>query len=281
MKYLKITEDNLEEYAALLPPDMAECIGREYCRAVTLAEAGEDGPVLVYELKNADEEEEDTAAELLWMHFAGVKEAEALLEAYREAAAEEEVARTSYEFTEYDEDLKEALTAAGFTAYERESRDLVVSLEELAAHPVAKGREPSYIAGLEELMVRQYRRGIMDCLFHKRKGVYEDLASLPMSFFDEQVSSCVMADGRTNGFLLVHALPSGQLVVGYMCAFEPDMKLNLAMMIRRSIQAAASKYPADTRVILRRHNEATANLTAKLFPKKTGATALAGEREEE
>ena len=281
MNYHKITGDNLEEYTDLLPPDIAECIGREYFRAIALGETGENRSVLVYELKNADEEEEATTAELLWLHNSGDRPAGELLEAYKEAAAEEEVTRTAYEFAGCDEELKQALEAAGFTAEERESRDLVVSLEEIAALPVARGRVPSYITSLEGLMVRQYRRGIMDSLFHKKRGVYEDLASLPMTFFDIQVSGCVLADGRTNGFLLVHALPSGQLIVGYMCAFEPDMKVNMAMMIRRSIQAAAVKYPADTRVILRRYNEATANLTAKLFPDKKGAVVLAGEREEE
>jgi len=101
-----------------------------------------------------------------------------------------------------------------------------------------------------------------------------------MSWFEQDVSSCVQTDGKATGFLLVHKTESDKLVVELLFAMEPDATINLLQMIRYSVNAAAEKYPPETEVILKRHDGNSKALINKLFPDKKGAEALAGEREE-
>ncbi|MCR5094885.1 MAG: hypothetical protein K6B72_13035 [Lachnospiraceae bacterium] len=279
MDPVKISEDNLEEYSELLPPDIAENMSRDFYRGVALG-GSDAGAAAVWELRDADGESADTTSEMKWLFQRDEESGQELLKSYRKAAAEEFVVRTFYEFPADAEGCRELLAAGGFSVEEKEGRDVVTTIGELNALAIAKGKVPSHVQGVGELTIRQYRRGIMDCLFHGHKGMLQDLAKLPMNYFDQEVSSCVFLDDKVNGFLLVHEMPSGPVFVNYMCAFEPEMRTNLALMIRRSIQKAAEKYPAETAVILRRYNEATKKLVEKLFPGKKGEMVIAGERKE-
>lgn len=279
MDRIKITEDNLETYRALIPEDVAENIGREYYRGVALGE-GDPEAALIWEIKNADEEDKETTSEVVWAYRRSADEGGDLFAAYSKEAGYEEVVRTWFELPGEDRELQDFFEDAGFSTKLREGRDVIVSVGDLSELSIARGKVPSYVMGLGELMVRQYRRGIMDCLIHRGKGIHEDLAQLPMGFFDQEISSCVMMDDKVDGFLLVHVLPSGAILISFLCSLGPDSRINMAMMMRRSIQMAAKQYPANTRVILRRHDEASEKLAAKLFPKKKGETVLGGERME-
>ena len=279
MELVRINENNLGELEERIPPDVAENIGREYYRGIATADGdASDGAALVWELKNA-EALENKSAELIWMSDPSGQYGEELLAEFRGEAGEENLKRTFFELPP-DEDLKELLTDQGFPVEEREGKDLYVSIRELSSHGIASGKVPGYVMGLGELLARQYRRGIMNCLFNSRKGVLEDLAYLPMSWFDQEVSSCIMTDGKASGFFLVHETPSGILKVEFLFAFEPDAQTNLFYMVRRSIQAAAEKFSPETLVRLPRHNDAAMRLTQKLLPGKKGLPVMAGEREE-
>ena len=279
MELVRITENNLEELEDRIPPDVAENIGREYYRGIATADGNaSESAALIWELKNA-EADENKAAELIWMSDPSGEYGEELFSEYKGEAEEEALERSFFELPP-EEELKALFTDQGFSVEEREGTDLYVSLKELSSHAIASGKVPDYVMGIGELLVRQYRRGIMNCLFNNRKGVLEDLAYLPMGWFDQEVSSCIMTDGRASGFLLVHETPSGLLKVEFMFAFEPDAQTNLIYMVRRSIQAAAEKFSPETQVLLPRHNEATMRLTGKLFPGKKGLTVMAGERGE-
>ena len=279
MELVRINENNLGELEERIPPDVAENIGREYYRGIATADGdASDGAALVWELKNA-EALENKSAELIWMSDPSGQYGEELLAEFRGEAGEENLERTFFELPP-DEDLKALLTDQGFSVEEREGKDLYVSIRELSAHGIASGKVPGYVMGLGELLARQYRRGIMNCLFNSRKGVLEDLAYLPMSWFDQEVSSCIMTDGKASGFFLVHETPSGILKVEFLFAFEPDAQTNLFYMVRRSIQAAAEKFSPETLVRLPRHNDAAMRLTQKLLPGKKGLPVMAGEREE-
>ena len=279
MGFERITPENLEVYRDLIPEDVAENIGRPCYRGISLG-GDEPDTALIWELQDADEDREETSSEIVWLCAPGTEEGRELFRAYREAAEEERGTQTFFELP--GDDLPAGLLAdEGFSPEQKEGRDVTVSVGELGELLLAKGRVPSYILNLGELMVRQYRRGIMDALFHQKKGIMEDLAYLPMDFFEPDISSALMTDGKISGFLLVHVLPSGKLLLSLLCGFGPDTRVDLAMMIRRSIQAAVQKYPADTRVILRRHNDASMRLASMFFPDKKGETVTTGTRRED
>ncbi|MCR5502812.1 MAG: hypothetical protein K6F53_07370 [Lachnospiraceae bacterium] len=276
----RITEENVQEYMDHLSPDMAESMGREYFRGIGLKENGAPEGALIWEIKNAEDEDADRESELMFLGLADTADGGELFRVYSDEAEEEEVVRTFFELPDTDPSLEKLLSGQGFSVKNTESRDIIVTVGELSSLDLSKGKVPPYVCGVGELMARQYRRGIMNCLFQKRKGLLEDIGELPMSFFDQEVSSCVITDEKVNGFLLVHQTAGGMLVVELMASFEPDAAVNMAMMMRRSITEAANLYPADTKVLLRRHNDQTRQLSARLFPKKKGETVLAGERKE-
>ena len=281
METIRITEDNIDEYEDVIDADAAENIGREYFRGIAIQKDEDSEPeaTLIWEYKNL-EEDTDTEAEITWCSIKNQKIGKELFDAYTAEIEDCETARSFYELPCGEELLKKTISGAGFTAEEVESRDVIVTVGELATNPIVKRKTPPYITGIGELMVRQFRKGITNCVFHGRRGLLEDLEFLPMSWYDEDVSCCVQTDGKVNGFLLVNKTANGDLVVDFLFALEPDARVNLVHMIRYAINAAVEKYPEDTKVILRRHNEMTRALIEKLFPGKTGETVLAGERRE-
>ncbi len=183
-------------------------------------------------------------------------------------------------FLETDPKQKKALTAAGFSTEERESEGIFITVGELAKLRLASKKTPDFVVGLKELGERQFKRGIGNCMINNRKGLLEDMAFLPMEWFEQDVSSAVLTDGRVSGLLLVHQLPSKRLMVDLLFSSSGDSRLDIPRMMSRSIQAAVEKYPKDTPVILKRHNKTVHALTDKLFPDKKGESVLYGERKE-
>ncbi len=279
MEIRKITEDNAEDYSDILSADAVQSIEREFYRGLALHEDDETMAAAIWELRNP-EEEIPTEAEMVSFYVKDGESGRKFFEAYKDEISEDDITRTFFEFEEYDDNMVKVTDAAGFEPSEKEGRDIAVTLDELASLSFMKKQVPSYITNISELMVRQYRKGITNALFHGRKGILEDLAFLPMTWFDQDVSSCVQTDGKANGFFLIHKNAKDELVVDLLFAMEPDAKINLISMIRYSINAAVEKYPGDTKVIFKRHNEMTAAFTAKLFPDKKGQKVLAGERGE-
>ena len=282
METIRITEDNLDEYEELLPGDIAENIGREYFRGIALHKDPDEAAeaALVWEYKNF-EEDKDTEAEINWIYAKNQKVGKELFAEYAGEAGENQVTRSFLEMPEDEASLRKILDACGFEIREQESRDVVVCVGELMELPIAKKRSPSHITAINELMVRQFRKGITNCVFHGRKGILEDLEFLPMSWYDEDVSCCVQNDGKVSGFLLVNRMADSRLMVDFLFALEPDARVNLLQMMRFSIRAAAEKYPEDTEVVLRRHNKMTEALIRELFPGKSGKNVLYGERSED
>ena len=281
MEIIEINEENLEDYEELIGRDAAANIGREYYRAVVVHKS-EDMPAqaaLVWEYKNL-EEEEDTLSELICLTAKNDKEMDALFSEYEKQAAEESVVRSFFEFGKDKENEAGLLRKRGFETKEQDSRDIYITLQQLNQIKGLDKKAPSYIGSISELMVRQFRKGIMNCLFHNRKGLLEDLATLPISWYEQDISCCVQTDGNVNGFLLIHRSGSGVLIVDLMCCFGADYKNNLRDMIRYSLSAALKKYPPETKVLLRRHNEATAGLAKRMFPDVEASDAIFGERGE-
>ena len=281
MDIRKINEDNIEEYAELLDAETALNITREYFSGLALhkAKGGPAQSAIVWELKNT-EEEIDTEAELEYVRLEDEAAGKLLFESFKEEISESDVKRSFFELEDFDKQSEKTTADEGFSPEKKESRNIVVTLEELMNLNIIKKPTAPYVTAINELMVRQFRKGIANCLFHGRKGLLEDLAFLPMSWFEQDVSSCVQTDGKATGFLLVHKTESDKLVVELLFAMEPDATINLLQMIRYSVNAAAEKYPPETEVILKRHDGNSKALINKLFPDKKGAEALAGEREE-
>ena len=281
MKIRKITQKNLATYKEMIAPDIMEHVGRKYYRALAFHNGPDNAPVatLIWELKNA-ENDSATKSEIKWLYAKDAEAGKALFSKYEKMAAEDDVTTSFFELPADCKDVRiTILKEAGFRLEEKENRDIVVTVKDLAALPIAEQQSiPSQIVNVGSLTLHQLRKGLVDCVFHGKTGLFEDLTSLPFSWFEPELSCCVQMDGKVNGFLLVHKMSSGRLSVELLAASKPATQQDMIHMLRFSILRALKNYPEDTQIVIRRCNEVTKNFTDKLFPMKKGIPSIDGEK---
>ena len=147
-------------------------------------------------------------------------------------------------------------------------QDLVVTVGELSknkllSQPVSK---QSGVCPIGDLTLRQLQDGITACLaVRAREGFDEDLKTMPVTWYETEVSSGILKDGRVTGLLLVHQELNQTLWVEYFCTRGKDLQSELLDMIRMAVKNAAKIYPPETKVVIRRHDEKIKFLTEKLF----------------
>lgn len=280
MEVSNITDENIEEYSDLIIADIAENIGRKYFRAKAVTDGDDEVVgVMVWEYKNIGDDK-DAEAELSWISLNNIESGRELINAFRKDAVEEAVAKTYFEKKDPEDGLPDILSKLKFKTAKQESRDIYITVGELAENKVAAKKAPSYIKSLSEVSYREFRQGIIGCLYNGKKGMVEDLSTLSMDWYEPGISCVVKTDDELTGFLLVHKLPSGGLMPLLFYASGPNFRVDLLDMMCYAIRKAASDYPAETKVLIRRHNNAVHALSDKLFPGIKGEEVLFGERPE-
>lgn len=280
---IELTEENLEQYDSLIGAEETENIGREYYRGIVITDDEENVIASgIWEMIHIDDDEKDTEARLVSMRAKDDKTAEQLLEECQERLREEDVVDCFFELHPCDNCIsKKAFEKAGFDVSETESSDIVVTLKELSEKAFSgSGKTPPYIRELGNLMVRSFRRGVMDCIFYSRRELMEDLGTISMSWFEQQVSSYVETDGRVSGYLLIHKTPSSRLRIEVLTASGGDSKKDLLSMMVFSLRQALENYPEDTEVVVCRRDADVKNLTDYLLPEVKGVKVLSGRKED-
>ncbi len=281
MEVFEISSDNAEDYLSYLGEDIVEDMKRVYYRGIGVKNDDDEAMgAVIFELKDS-ESDRDTKSSIVFMKSDSDEIMSAMNDYYRsEAVSEEEIAESFYEFS--DEQSADKCSSMGFSKGEKESDYVRLTLEKVAGTDLAKGRKyPDYIVGISELSVMQYRSAIKDFLFRGQKGIVEDLAYLPMTWYDRDISSCSISDGKVDGLFLVRATPSGVLIPVFYYAYGQDYVKTLIFMLIRSIQKAFEKYPPETPVWICRSKKATKDLLSKVAPGTMGEHVFFGERAEE
>lgn len=272
---------NIEDYAGLVDQDLAENMARMYFHGIAGHDPENDDPlaVLIWELKSV-EDELNTESEIKLIYAADNELLKDLFAEYEKDADNEEVVRSFFEIAGLDEEKKDAVGGLGFSLSNAESRELRVTMKEIKSLSIAKKTAPSHIKNIASLSTKEYNQGMMNLLFRLRSGALEDITYLPIDWFEDKISCCAQTDGKVNGFLLIHACPSGILTPVLFCAVGGDYRRNLLEMMEYSINQAAKVYPDDTVVMIRRRTKEISALTEKLFPGKKGERVTVGERME-
>ncbi|MCR5032299.1 MAG: hypothetical protein K6A92_05495, partial [Lachnospiraceae bacterium] len=282
----RITRENLEEFRKELPPDVLQNMERPFYRGLAV-KGGKDIPsdappeaLLVWELKNMDSDE-DTEAEILY--FAAKQDAngQEILREYTHEIADLEISRSFFELTDLEKENEATLTKEGFAIEHGEGRDLILEIGTLSGISLLQKKPFSNTKKLGDLTRRQFKRAITNCLFHDRKGLMEDIAFIPMNWYDRDISSCSVMDGVADGLLLVHKTPSGRLCIDLLFSSGAEYRADMVSMMRYSLKEAREKYGDETEVIIRRHTEQTRALAEKLFPGYRGEEKILGERREQ
>lgn len=224
----------------------------------------EEGDRMEDEISFFSADSRDIAAELLKKHEETMDD-ECISLSFTEAAAMPEI-------------IREALAGADYRVEETESRDIIIRITDFMKSKISKVKIPPYVMNTGSLQGMEFWNGLTYCLYNSRKGLLEDLDTLREEWFEPDLSCCVKTDKWVEGLLLIHRLPSGVLMpVLLFCGGRDDRK-NLIYMIRYAMSAAVRKYPPDTRILIRRHNDPIRNLTAYLFPQARGETVIRGEK---
>lgn len=275
----RFDDTNAERFKDLIDPELYADMKRTFYRGIASADdEGSVNGVLILELKNV-EQVKDNAGKILQIRAKVPEAAGSLLEEYKTLAKEEKVKQSFYEFPEKKDAV--ILVDAGFGMQEGEGPDRVVSVSELTSLSVVnKIRLPENIGSISELENRDFRKGILNCLFNNRKGLLEDIAYLPMDWYENEVSSYTVLDGRVVGLFLIHRTVSGVLQTKLLFASGPDSQKNLLRMIVHSIKKAGELYPSDTKVVIRCESAASRALFDNLFPNVKGMDAVWGDRKE-
>ena len=280
MKILEIYKEDAPLFSEYIDEDMRENLDRVFYNAIGAMDEGETpAGILVYELQNS-ESEKDTLSRILSFDAKSGDISDELMSEYEEAVAENEVAYSFYESP--DERFARGLSECGFSLEKAESPDIVLSLRDVRklCNIVKTDVIPPYIMPLSEVSVFQYRTFVKECLFRDNRGLAEDLAYLPQSWFDQELSSCMMDDEELKGALLIRRNPSGLLQVMLYTAIGADFRKNLALMMMHSARMVVKHCPEDTGIIIRRHNDGVKKLTDKLFSSAKGEIVLKGKRQE-
>ena len=279
MEIIELNMDNVSEYNSALDPDVSESIGRDFYRGIVALNQG-NNPVgaMIWEYKNM-EEDVDTDAEIYLLNAKEEAPAKQMLDEYDEQTSACEVRRSYFEVSSLPEEVKQVFIDAGFEISDRESDDLKLTVSDLKSLTALKKKVSKNTCGLGELTELQFMQGVTTCLFNGRKGIVEDLEFMDKEWFEYDLSSCTITDGKINGMLLVHRFSSGALMPVLFAATGPDSKIDLLNMIVYTARKATELYSHDCTVVIRRHNKSVKALSAKLFGKKTGEQVLYGCRE--
>ena len=281
MELIEITEENADGFKDYLDPDIISELGRVFFRGLG-AISSDETPVgaLVYELINS-ENEEDTKSRIHRLKAADDTARDFLIAEYKMAVRDDEVIESFYET--YDSDMVKALSAYGFSSESMESPDLHLTIEDVKRlDELRQGKKlPDYIQPLSKMTLLQYRAFVKNCFFNGHKGLVEDLAYIPMGWFDADISSCSFVDDKVDGMLLLRKMPEGNSVVMLFTAFGMDYQKNLGFLMIHSAQRIVEDCPADTKVIIRRHNDMVRRLTDRFFGNLKGDEVFYGSRQEE
>ena len=283
MKFVTITMENRDKYLPYLDADVVEHIGRDcyYAVAVQMTNDQPDA-VLVWRTENrTDGTDESKTAHLVSYYARNNNCGLPLLVTCGRSCENDGVASISFQFEEgiHDAEL-ELFEMLGYTLQRSvESSDLTLTVADFLALPLSeKAQNPDHVTSIGMLTLNQMRKGIDNCIYRKRTGMLPDLAVLPVSWFEPDLSSCVLIDGRVCGFLLVHRQSSGTLETELFYASEPAGKQDMIGMIKYTIRQLVVNYPADTKVVIHRCNDAARALTGKIFPEKRGVSVISGKK---
>ncbi len=284
METIEISKDNLDKEGSLLPPDVAENIGRIWIRGIVTDDDNGDKSSggIVWEYKNVDEYEKDTVAEIIWAFGENREVLYDLLAAYRIQIQDESAVVSEFEIPLNQEAsmLEETFSADGFKISNSESRDIYVTVKDLKGLKLGNKKSPFYIKALRDLSFRQFRDGITDVLFQDRKGLMEDIAWVSLDWFEPDISSCVVMDDIVKGFFLIHRTATGILVAELLFSVDMGDNRTVLELIRFTLRETIKKYSPETRILLRRHNDMVHSLVKKLFPDKEGEVVMTGHRRE-
>ena len=279
MNIIEITKENAEDFESFLGEDLVADMSRNFFRGLAAVDDNGVGHgVLIYELLGVDSDA-DTNSRIRLVAGDDDEIKGELQDEYGQAASEEDVGKSFFETSESE--VASFFEKLGFSKSYGESRELCITVSELEKLPLnRKGKLPDYIKSLSDVSVIQYRNFVKRTLIKGNKGAVEDLAYLPLNWFERDASSCSISDDKVDGALLIRKTPSGELHPMLYTAFGPEYVKSLGLMLVHSINYILENYSPDTKIVIYRRNKEVLTLTHKLLSGYKGDEIFMGIRNE-
>ena len=276
-----INDDNIYEYEDLIPPDVAEQILREHHKGVVAHDEStkEVQAIFMCAVTGVGWDGDVKSLVIEWVYVVSDEAFDTLLEYLIKEASAEEVKKIRMELPITDEHTKKLLEKNSFDMKSSESLLLETNVDEIIKIKQFQGNVRGDVVSLDDLFTREFRRALTNFIFHGARGLLEDAETLPMSWFDLELSCCIRTGDRVTGMFLVKKTTTGVIVPVLMFAFEPDAAVKLMMLLRFFVQNAEMTENGDTRVVICRYNKKIRALTDKLLPGKKGDTVYFCERD--
>ena len=279
MEIIEITKENAKDFEAVIGEDLVNDMSRYFYRGIAAVDDnGNCNGALIYELLDVDSDA-DTRSRIRLLEGDNDEVKAKLEEEYRNVAAEDEVAKSFFATSESE--VASFFEKMGFSKSNAESRELRITVGDLEKLPLnRKVKVPDYIKSVNEVSILQYRNFVKKILIKGNKGIVEDLAYLPLNWFDRDASSCSISDDKVDGILLIRKTPSGELHPQLYTAFGPEFVKTLGLMMVQSVNYVLENYSPDTKIVIYRHSKEVVTLTHKLLSGYKGDEILIGSRDE-
>ena len=281
MELIRLSEDNISEYAQTIPEDIAENIGRTYYRGIVGTEGGTPVAGIIWLIQNTMSDEK-RKSHIVWLYLAEDEYAGELFDEYKKMVENEKVTSSSFALpARSGKALKPVLKANGFTVSLMEGDEIVARISEIAEIGFLK-KIPATddVKPLRSITQRGFNLAVRRMMTRGYYGLCEDIEYLPRMFFENDVSCYIERDGVISGLFLCHKTASGRLKVELMAAVGKDYVKMLPMLLAGAYRSASSLYPPETEVVIDRHNYASLALGEKLFPRGFGIPMYIGSRTE-
>ncbi|MBQ1547201.1 MAG: hypothetical protein IIZ61_02300 [Lachnospiraceae bacterium] len=279
MEIIEITKENAKDFEAVIGEDLVNDMSRYFYRGIAAVDDnGNCNGALIYELLDVDSDA-DTRSRIRLLEGDNDEVKAKLEEEYRNVAAEDEVAKSFFATSESE--VASFFEKMGFSKSNAESKELRITVGDLEKLPLnRKVKVPDYIKSVNEVSILQYRNFVKKILIKGNKGIVEDLAYLPLNWFDRDASSCSISDDKVDGILLIRKTPSGELHPQLYTAFGPEFVKTLGLMMVQSVNYVLENYSPDTKIVIYRHSKEVVTLTHKLLSGYKGDEILIGSRDE-
>ncbi len=281
MDIIELTMNNIDEYTDYITEDAAENIERTFYHGLIVIKEKIPIAGMLWEIKNSLSER-DVVSNIDFLRIEAEEAAELLFGEYKKSISQDEVEISTFTLSDrLSEKEKKALKNAGFSV-ELVKDDIVkLNLSEIAKLEFFIGIQPSeFVKPLNRMTQREFSVTLQR---FERMGIYgicEDLAFLPRSYFENDVSCYLEIKEKISGIFLIHRSPSGVLKV---VNFTTDCKENaiwLPHMMWQTIAMARVIYPHHTEVWFTKNDHASKALYERLFPKVHVSSVYKGDRNE-
>ncbi len=275
MNIIDITKENKSEY---LPSSewLAEDIERGRFLALGAKEDGKPAGAVVWSIrKNSD----DTGNRGELHQLDGSEAAmEALLDEYTARARIYDVRSTVMETS--DKKMNDFLEEHGFFMDEDESATLCVEVGDFADNPGFKDvKIPESIVALEDVASIEFRYFIQKYSDKLCSDLLYEVESVPIERYEREISCVSLADEGIDAAFLVRDDGNGTLYPEILASLGDLAQKKLPYLLAFSISEVLRKYPADTKIMIRRSSKAVSALVKKILKGKKGETVYLGIRD--